>query len=558
MKAPHWLRNFALFLGGASPLMLSMPAALAADDVTLSYGLLELSVSVSSLEAYAYDNQVDDELAFYLKFLSEQERVDFREVLTAPLEVAPVTLSQVLYEPLGEIWLQRMGEVLQTDARQNGARGLRGALILAADDEEGLTLLNVMRRFPTPTLRINSVEILDVVDTVVELLEQTETAIATLQTQTRTEIASADPIDFTQQSDLTQAGPFSWQTQTLELQDTRRDSVSIGVPARTFPVDLYLPEQDTPAPLVVLSHGFAASRTNFIDIAEHLASHGIAVAAIEHPGSNRQQFENLLAGNATAAMAPNEFVDRPQDISYLLDYIETQNQGALANRFDLNKIGVMGHSFGGYTALALAGAQLNVERLQTHCTTELADSVNISVPLQCLALESQFEQPLYDERIKAAFVFNPFTSLIFGEEGLSQLQTPVLMVAGSDDPFAPALAEQIQPFTWLTPSDKYLVLMQGGRHNYVQSDDLPDELSGPDPSRAREYLKTLGLAFVQTHVVGQSDYRQFLQADYARHLSQEPLPLTLVQDLSLDPVEEDSVLEEPAADAVVEEPMVAP
>ena len=105
MQAPQWLRNFALFLGSASPLMLSMPAALAADDVTLSYGLLELSVSVSSLEAYAYDNQVDDELAFYLKFLSEQERVDFREVLTAPLEVTPVTLSQVLYEPLGEIWL---------------------------------------------------------------------------------------------------------------------------------------------------------------------------------------------------------------------------------------------------------------------------------------------------------------------------------------------------------------------------------------------------------------------------------------------------------------------
>ncbi|MEM7063870.1 MAG: alpha/beta hydrolase [Cyanobacteria bacterium P01_B01_bin.77] len=504
-------------------------SVLAAEDVTLSYGVLELSISVSSLEAYAYENQIDDELGFYLDFLSEQERADFREILNTPLDVTPVTLSQVLYDPLGELWLQRLGKVIQTESWQNGARGLRGSLILAAADDEGLTLLNVMRRFPTPTLRINSVEVLDVVNTVVELLEETEVAIATLRTQANTEIAAADPIDFTQQPNLTQPGPLTWQTQTWELQDPRR--------SRTLPVDLYLPDSNTPTPLVVISHGFAASRTNFADMAQHFASYGIAVAAIEHPGSNLQQVENLLEGNVSAAMAPNEFVDRPQDISYLLDAIESQV--SLANRIDLSKVGVMGHSFGGYTALALAGAQLNVEQLQTRCTDELTrvDSVNISLPLQCLALQSQFEQPIQDERIKAAFVFNPITSLVFGDEGLNQLKTPVFMVSGSADPIAPALTEQIYPFTWLTSTNKYLALMQGGSHNYARSDTLPDEFSGPDPGLAREYLKGLGLAFMQTHVVGNSDYSQFLQAGYGQYLSQALLPLMLVQDVSLDVVE---------------------
>ena len=530
MKAPQWFQTVVLCLGSAAPLLLGTPA-LAADDVTLSYGLLELSVSVSSLEAYAYDNEIDDELAFYLDFLSDEEKADLRTLLTTSAGVSPVTLSQVLYSPLGETWLGRLGEVIQTESWQNGSRGLRGALILAATDEEGLTLLNVMRRFPTPTLRINSVEILDVVNTVVDLLEETDAAIATLQTQTNREIAATDPIDFTQGPDLTQPGALAWQTQTWELKDTQRN--------RPLPVDLYLPESTAPAPLVVFSHGFAARRTSFVDLAQHLASHGIAVAAIEHPGSNFQQIENLVAGNASAAMAPNEFVDRPQDISYLLDYIEAQNRGPLANRFDLDKIGVMGHSFGGYTALALAGAQLNVDQLQARCTDELLekDAINISIPLQCLALQSQLDQPLHDERVNAVFVFNPITSVVFGEQGLGQLRTPIMMVSGSADSIAPALTEQMHPFTWLTPTDKYLAMMQGGTHNYAQSDTLPNELSGPDPALAREYLKALGLAFIKTHVVGQSDYGRFLQAEYAQHLGRDPLPLSLVQNLSLMPVE---------------------
>ena len=523
MKAPGWFWNVVLGLGSAIPLVFGT-SVLAADNVTLSYGLLELSVSVSSLENYAYENQIDDELAFYLNFLSEEERGDFREILTTPLDVSSVTLSQMLYAPLGELWLERLGDVIQTEARQNGARGLRGALILAAADEEGLTLLNVMRRFPTPTLRINSVKILDVVDTVVDLLEETETAIATLQTEAQTELTAADPVDFSQLPDLTQPGALFWQTQTLELYDSDRD--------RPLPVDLYLPESSTPTPLVVISHGFGGSRTNFMDMAQHLASHGIAVAAIEHPGSNLQQLKNLVAGNASASMAANEFVDRPQDVSYLLNYLETQNQGPLANRLDLDKIGVMGHSFGGYTALALAGAQLNIEQLQTRCASELADSINISIPLQCLALQSQFEEPLQDDRIKAAFVFNPFTSLVFGEAGLSQIRTPVFMISGSGDPIAPALAEQIQPFAWLTATETYLGMMQGGSHTYTEFADLPSELSGPDPVLARQYLKALALAFMQTHVGQQPDYRQFLQAGYGQYLSQASLPLTILQTLT--------------------------
>ncbi|MGF1676636.1 MAG: hypothetical protein ACFCUV_23610 [Rivularia sp. (in: cyanobacteria)] len=44
-----------------------------------------------------------------------------------------------------------------------------------------------------------------------------------------------------------------------------------------------------------------------------------------------------------------------------------------------------------------------------------------------------------DERIKAVIAINPLTSHIFGEVGLNKLQAPVLLVAGTDDYFVPAL-----------------------------------------------------------------------------------------------------------------------
>ena len=523
----HWASILGTIVAGVSVGLLTSPVW-AADHVTLSFGLIDLSVPVSSLEAYVDDNHIDQELAFYIGSLSESEQAELREFLATPLDLSSVAVSQALYSPLGEFWLQRLGEVIQTGARQNGFFALRSALILSASDDGGVSLINVIRRFPTSILRIDSIEVLDFVGGLVNLVERTEAAIAALDQQSVAERDATPTPDFEQFPDLTQPGPLSWQTATWQLNDTQRN--------RTLGVDLYTPETETPAPLIVISHGFSASRAEFVYMAQHLASHGFAVVALDHPGSNRQQVENLFAGNASAAIGTNEFMDRPKDVSYLLDHLESKNQTdpAWQNRFDFTQVGMIGHSFGGYTAIALAGAPLNIGQLQTQCETEPVglDAVNVSISLQCLALQSEVDQPLTDDRIKAIFVFNPITSLLFGQTGLAQLDIPIFMIGGSSDVIAPALPEQIQPFTWLTTPNRYLALIEGGSHNYQQSDFLPTELSGADPALAREYLKALGLAFMQTHVTGQSDYAQFLQSSYAHALGRESLPLTIVRSLS--------------------------
>ena len=58
---------------------------------------------------------------------------------------------------------------------------------------------------------------------------------------------------------------------------------------------------------------------------------------------------------------------------------------------------------------------------------------------------------------------------------------------------------------------------------------VPPSLIGPDPAIAHSYVNALSLAFFQTHLIDQQQYRPYLSASYAKFISQAPLNLSLVQ-----------------------------
>lgn len=521
-----------LILGCLSSILATIPAR-AAERVSFSYGLLEFSVSAASLETYAQEGRLVDDLAVYAPYFKPDELAQLRQVLQSRADLSPVIVSRLLQSSFGRSSLQYLGEFIQTDAHQNGFYALRSALVLAAADPEGLTLLNVIKKFPTRTLRLNSDVALQSAATFTQLFNTTEQVTALIEQQSASE-AKETVLRPDQRLELWQAGSSQWQKQTLNLKDDRRN--------RQLIIDLYLPSQKN-SPLLVISHGLASDRTAFADLAQHLASHGFAVAAIEHPGSNQQQLQNLLKGLAKEVIAPNEFVDRPLDISYLLDELQRLNQSSasLQGRLELQRVGMIGHSFGGYTAFALAGAKPDLTLLQQECssTSFNLNAANLSMLLQCSALDASKTEydRLADPRIQAIFVMNPIGSSIFGERGINQIQTSTLLVAGSDDAVAPVLLEQACPFVWLTQPNKYLVLIQKGTHTYdIQTSEnspliIPTELANPDPVLARLYFKTLGLAFFKTHIATQLEYRSYLSASYVQSISQSPLQLRLVRAL---------------------------
>jgi len=508
---------------------------MAAERVYASYSALERSIPVAALEAYAKEGKINEDLAVYARYVSPQQLLQLRSALQARADLSAVAISQFLYTPIGESLLEQLGEVIQTQERQPGFYALRAALILAAADrDQGLTLLNVLRKFPNSGVRIDLGRGLRITEQLQRLVERTKQVSALVSEQSTAEATSAqNQIDFSRLPDLRRRGQFSWSKLTLTLNDFRR--------RRLILTDVYLPLTSRPAPVIVISHGLGSERASFEYLATQLASYGFAVAVPQHPGSDAQQLRALLAGQTNRVAEPAEFIDRPLDVKYILDEMQRRGRSdpAFQGRLNMQQVGVVGQSFGGYTALALAGGSLNFNELQKDCQT-LNNSWNVSLLLQCRALElPRVQYNLRDDRVKAAIAINPIASSIFGEAGLSQIKVPVMIVSSSADTVAPALFEQITPFTWLTTAAKYLVLIQNATHfSTIGETDpatnplaIPSQVIGPSPEIARRYINVLSVAFLETYVAGANQYSAYLRPSYAKAISQNPLSLSLIRSL---------------------------
>ena len=338
-------------------------SAFSAEYLQIGLGLFSVTVPVEALETFAETGESPEAVDRYLSYLTPNARQQFQDVLTREFEVSPLAVSQVTYSSIGEDFLTRLGKVIQTPSGLNGSQAIRAALILAAADPEGMSVLNILEAFPTAGIHIDGGELLDLQRELTSYFSYRDAALEAIREQMEREIADGDAVDWDAVPDLTQRGNIRFEQTTLEL----RNQFS-GIPEaspRIFEVDLYIPQNVTirVLPFVVISHGLGSSREEFAGMAEHLASYGFAVAVPEHPGSNIQYQQEFLANIAYEGINPIEFVYRPWDIKTLLDSLAADP--TYARRLDLDQVGVIGHSFGGYTALALAGAALNVARLQS-------------------------------------------------------------------------------------------------------------------------------------------------------------------------------------------------
>ena len=213
---------------------------------------------------------------------------------------------------------------------------------------------------------------------------------------------------------------------------------------------------------------------------------------------------------------------------------------------DFNNVGIIGQSFGGYTAFAVAGAPVNLDSLRNTCPPEF--SPNLSLLLQCQAVAiaplDQRSLTFQDNRIQAVIAINPITSTLFGPDSLAQVNVPVMMVAGSADTVAPALPEQILPFTWLTTPDKHLLLLDGATHfstigeTGTEPIDLPGDILGGNPEIAQEYMQVMSFAFLNTYLKGDDRFRPILTSAFTTRFSRPEMPASIVSDLSTQQLED--------------------
>jgi predicted dienelactone hydrolase len=125
-----------------------------------------------------------------------------------------------------------------------------------------------------------------------------------------------------------------------------------------------------PFPLLMFSHGATVDPHFYVSLTEYLASHGYIVVAPEHTGN--RLVDNYALGLTGLGCGPEALpirpcrdantksaVDRPQDISFVLDQVLAGNASVNPVAIDASRIGMYGHSFGGYTTLAVAGGTVS-------------------------------------------------------------------------------------------------------------------------------------------------------------------------------------------------------
>jgi predicted dienelactone hydrolase len=169
----------------------------------------------------------------------------------------------------------------------------------------------------------------------------------------------------------------------------------------------------------------------------------------------------MLAGNAPPP-DPREFLRRPRDVKAVLDGLEN-GQIPGAEGLPARGLTFIGHSWGGTTALQLAGARSLQATLWQACKNTNNPDRNLSWVLQCTFLPAATGASLADPRIVRVVAVSPPQALIFAT-GLVDLQKPVLLISGSSDIVVPVHPEALDPFH-LYPLDRsQLVLVEGGTH----------------------------------------------------------------------------------------------
>ncbi|MGC9526492.1 MAG: alpha/beta hydrolase [Limnospira sp.] len=501
----------------------------ATDRIYAKYGPLEISVSVESLKIYAETGKVNWELFPYFLFLNSYHQKTLNEFLQMRFYVGLLQVRQSLNSPMGILFLQTLGEILQVRGGENGSDALREALFEVAQNDEGFTVFDLLQQFPGE-LQLDTVAILQLSNRIDSVIAKTEALNEALENITIAIASTETAHNYDELPELNRAGNVNFSRQILTLFDRDRE-IEATFYYPSFPI------KDT-VPVIVISPGLGSTARGWRPFAEHLSSYGFAVAIIRHPGSDFAHLQRFFEGEESETFKLGEFVDRPRDITFILDELERRNFSEFNGILNLENVGILGQSFGAYTALALAGVPLNFDRLDQNCRPPI-DLLNPSLLLQCRALElPRHSYQLKDDRIAAAFVVDPVNGTIFGSEGLETIEIPIFWASGSADLLTPVVLEQIDSVTALSSPERYFALVRGANHvdfnpaAIAQFQAIDEESLGrivsSDSDVIESYMSAFGLAFFQVYVARNPDYRPFLRASYATAIAQEPYSLSFV------------------------------
>jgi predicted dienelactone hydrolase len=267
-------------------------------------------------------------------------------------------------------------------------------------------------------------------------------------------------------------------------------------------------------PLVVFSHGFGSHRRQSTFLCTHLASHGYVVAAMDHTGNTIfEMFQMMMAAQMGAAppdpatVIPELMGDRPVDVSFVIDRMLDQPLKAAGCAVDGTRVGMAGHSFGGWTTLMATARDRRIR-----AALPLAPAGGWS-PLPGEAL-SQALEFTWGRDVPTLFLVAELDTLLplrgmyeLYERTQSAKQMVVLNAA--DHMHFCDEVEQIHELFRMMPPPVF---------DQVAKDIKPiaELCSGESAYR---FVRALGLAHMDAHLKGDEAARRFLESDVIASLT---------------------------------------
>ena len=234
-------------------------------------------------------------------------------------------------------------------------------------------------------------------------------------------------------------------------------------------------------PVVLLSHGTGGTAESLGWLARALACKGYVVLGANHHGNTG--LEPYLAEGFLC------WWERATDLSVMLSSLG--ENGFFADRLDMDRVSAVGFSLGGYTVMALAGAQTRLEEFESWLRTngiaeggpkEFPDAAD-SIPILMESSEAfrrswaEHGHDRSDNRLKSVIAIAPAPAIrAFTPQSVAKLQLPIIIITGGADSEAPSvhcadwllsqnnrfqrhdLGKQVGHYTFLGfPSDKSLI-----------------------------------------------------------------------------------------------------
>lgn len=233
-------------------------------------------------------------------------------------------------------------------------------------------------------------------------------------------------------------------------------------------------------PLVLLSHGSGGTADKLFWIVQALVKNGFVVLAVNHPG-------NMTGDNSGRGLV--EVWRRPRDLSFALDQLLKKKD--FKNRIDLKRIGAVGHSAGGTTALLLTGAKFSRKSFESP-VPNCKGTKDPYFAIWCKQIDDLdlneykrdvIEADYSDPRVKVSVAYDPGFARSFSKSSMIRIRsrTYVFLAEKLFTPFDQIYAKDFinllgQEATEVVPSAVHMTFIQACKVGFPKKDPELREL----------------------------------------------------------------------------------